>query len=72
MSQQGTNFEANCRANESLFRANLEYKVIDKDFTAKTLLEKVKNPTNPKTVKEVFDIQIKRLHDAKQYPYAQN
>ncbi|MDR0540602.1 MAG: site-specific integrase, partial [Dysgonamonadaceae bacterium] len=49
----------------------LEYKAIDKDFTAKTLLEKVKNPTNPKTVKEVFDIQIKRLQDAKRLRYAE-
>jgi len=49
----------------------LEYKAIDKEFTAKTLLEKVKNPTNLKTVKELFDIQIKRLQDAKRLRYAE-
>ena len=49
----------------------LEYKVIDKDFTAKTLLEKVKNPKNLKTVKELFDIQIKRLQNAKRLRYAE-
>ena len=49
----------------------LEYKVIDKDFTAKTLLEKVKNPTNLKNVKELFDMQIKRLQDSKRLRYAE-
>jgi len=49
----------------------LEYKAIDKHFTAKTLLEKVKSPTSVKTVKELFDIQIKRLDDAKRLRYAE-
>ena len=49
----------------------LEYKVIDKDFTAKTLLDKVKSPANLKTVKELFDIHIKRLNDSKRLRYAE-
>ena len=49
----------------------IEYKSIDKEFTAKTLIEKVNNPINAKTVKEVFDLQIKRLHDAQRLKYAE-
>ena len=49
----------------------LKYKVADKEFTATTLLEKVKSPTHVKTVKELFDIQIKRLKDAKRLRYAE-
>jgi len=49
----------------------LEYKATNKDFTAKTLLEKVKSPTNLKTVKELFDIHIKRLYDSKRLRYAE-
>jgi hypothetical protein len=49
----------------------LEYKATSKDFSAKTLLYKVKSPFHTKTVKELFDIQIKRLDEAKRLRYAE-
>jgi len=49
----------------------LEYKSISKDFTAKTLIEKVSNPIKVKTVKEVFELQVKRLISAKRLRYAE-
>ncbi len=35
-----------------------EYKVTNKEFTTTTLVEKVSNPINAKTVKAVFDLYI--------------
>jgi len=49
----------------------LEYKLENKDFTAKTLMEKIKNPVHAKTVKEVFDLQIERLIAANRLRYAE-
>ena len=48
----------------------LEYKIEDKDFTAKSLIEKVKNPVKAKTVKEVFELYIKLLREANRIRYA--
>ena len=45
----------------------LEYKIEDKDFTAKSLIEKVKNPVKAKTVKEAFELYIKLLKEADAY-----
>ena len=42
----------------------LEYKTMSKEFTAKSLVEKVNNPIKAKTVKDDFDLQIKRLNAA--------
>jgi len=49
----------------------IEYQSQSKDFTVKTLIEKVNNPIKVKTVKEVFDLQIKRLISAKRLRYAE-
>jgi len=48
----------------------LEYKIEDKDFTAKSLVEKVKSPVKAKTVKEAFELYIKLLKDANRIRYA--
>jgi len=49
----------------------LEYKATNKDYTATTLVEKVRNPIKVKTVKELFDLQIQRLNSAKRLRYAE-
>jgi len=49
----------------------LEYKLENKDFTAKNLIEKIKNPVHVKTVKEVFNLQIERLVAANRLRYAE-
>ncbi len=49
----------------------LEYKVENRDFTARALVDKVSNPVTAKTVKDVFDLQIKRLIDTKRLRYAE-
>ena len=48
----------------------LEYKLENKDFTAKSLIEKVKNPVKARTVKEVFELYIKQLNEANRIRYA--
>ncbi|NDW11182.1 site-specific integrase [Dysgonomonas sp. 520] len=48
----------------------IELKATDKDFTAKSLIEKVHKPTKAKTVKKVFDEQIERLFAEKRRGYA--
>ncbi len=49
----------------------LDYKLSNKDFTARALVEKVKSPIKAKTVKEVFDLQIKRLRKDNRLRYAE-
>ena len=49
----------------------LKYKVENRDFTARALVDKVSNPVTAKTVKDVFDLQIKRLIDTKRLRYAE-
>lgn len=39
----------------------IDYKATNKEFTAKSLIEKVHNSVINKTVKEVFEYQIERL-----------
>lgn len=48
----------------------IEYKSTNKEFTAKSLIEKVHNPIIKKTVKEVFEDQIERLFKEKRRGYA--
>jgi hypothetical protein len=48
----------------------LEYKIDNKDFTAKSLIEKVKNPVKAKTVKEVFELYENLLRKANRIRYA--
>jgi len=48
----------------------LGYKLENKDFTVKTLVEKVKNPMKAKTVKEVFELYIRQLKVANRLRYA--
>ena len=48
----------------------LEYKIENKDFTAKSLMDKVKNPMKAKTVKEAFELYIKQLREANRIRYA--
>lgn len=48
----------------------LELKAENKEFTAVTLVEKVKSPVKPKTVGEVFISQIKSLKEQKRTGYA--
>jgi len=48
----------------------LEYKVSNRDFTATTLIEKINNPIKAKTVKEMFDLYIKRLDTSNRLMYA--
>lgn len=48
----------------------IEYKTEEKDFTVSNLVAKIKSPTKAKTVKEVFENQIKQLNEAKRRGYA--
>jgi len=48
----------------------IEYKTTNKEFTAKSLIDKVHNPIIKKTVKEVFEDQIERLFKEKRRGYA--
>lgn len=48
----------------------IELKSDNKEFTAKTLIEKVHQPTKRRTVQEVFDDQIERLFAEKRRGYA--
>lgn len=48
----------------------LDYKLVNKDFTTTTLIEKVNKPLKAKTVHELFNIQIERLNSAKRLNYA--
>jgi integrase len=49
----------------------LEYKVSNREFTARSLIDKVKNPVKVKTIKDIFDLQIKRLNAANRLRYAE-
>ncbi|MDH6304278.1 integrase [Parabacteroides sp. PF5-5] len=48
----------------------IELKSVQKDFTASSLINKVNKPILPKTVKGVFDNEIKRLNDENRLNYA--
>ena len=48
----------------------LEYKTINKEFTATSLIEKVSNPVKAKTVKRTFELFIKQLITANRLKYA--
>ncbi|WP_101688586.1 site-specific integrase [Dysgonomonas massiliensis] len=48
----------------------IELKSDNKEFTAKTLIDKVHKPTKKRTVKEVFEEQIQRLFAEKRRGYA--
>ena len=48
----------------------LEYKTINKEFTATSLIEKVSNPVKAKTVKSTFELFIKQLITANRLKYA--
>mgnify|MGYP000404893521 CR=1 FL=1 len=48
----------------------LELKIENKEFTVTTLVEKLTNPTKPKTVGELFTEQIERFKKAKRTGYA--
>ncbi|NDV80102.1 site-specific integrase [Dysgonomonas sp. 511] len=48
----------------------IELKTIKRDFTAKSLFEKVNGATKLKTVQSLFDIQIQRLISANRLKYA--
>ena len=48
----------------------IEFKAENKEFTATTLVEKLTNPTKPKTVGELFTEQIQRYKTAKRTGYA--
>lgn len=47
----------------------MEFKAMDRDFTATSLVEKVSNPSNLKTVGEVFTEQMQALRDAQRLSY---
>lgn len=48
----------------------IEFKAENKEFTVTTLVEKLTNPTKPKTVGELFTEQIERYKTAKRTGYA--
>ncbi len=48
----------------------IEFKAENKEFTVTTLVEKLTNPTKPKTVGELFTEQIQRYKTAKRTGYA--
>jgi len=48
----------------------LDFKMANKDFTSKGLVEKLNNPVKARTVKEVFDEQIRTLKTANRLNYA--
>ncbi len=48
----------------------IEFKATSRDFTAKTLIEKVNNPVKAKTVQDLFNEQIKSLTECKRIGYA--
>lgn len=48
----------------------LEMKIENKDFTAKSLVDKISNPTKRKTVGELFLERIQELKDAQRLGYA--
>ncbi|MDR1716175.1 MAG: site-specific integrase [Prevotella sp.] len=48
----------------------IEFKVIEKEFTIATLVEKVNTPIKTKTVRTLFEIQIQRLENARRKSYA--
>ena len=48
----------------------LEYKIENKDFTAKSLMDKVNSPVKAKTVKEAFELYMKQLKTANRIRYA--
>lgn len=48
----------------------IEFKAENKEFTATTLVEKLTNPTKPKTVGELFTEQIERFKTTKHTGYA--
>ena len=48
----------------------MDFKVIDKDFTAKTLIESIKNPIKPTTVLSLFDEYIESLKEAGSLNYS--
>lgn len=50
----------------------IELKIENKDFTAKSLVQKVTNPTKRKTVGELFVERIQELKDAKRLGYAES
>lgn len=50
----------------------IELKIENKDFTAKSLVQKVTNPTKRKTVGELFIERIQELKDAKRLGYAES
>ena len=49
----------------------LEYKAENKDFTPKSLVDKVNNPTKKKTVQDMLDIHIERLVSSNRERYAE-
>ena len=50
----------------------IELKIENKEFTAKSLVQKVTNPTKRKTVGELFIERIQELKDAKRLGYAES
>lgn len=48
----------------------LDYKIINKEFTATSLVKKVSNPVKVKTVDDVFKLYIERLKAANRLRYA--
>lgn len=48
----------------------LEYKVIGKDYTISSLVERTRSPIRAKTVKEVFELYISQLVSANRLRYA--
>lgn len=50
----------------------IELKIENKDFTVKSLVEKVTKPTKRKTVGELFTERIQELKDAKRLGYAES
>lgn len=50
----------------------IELKIENRDFTAKSLVEKVTKPTKRKTVGELFTERIQELKDAKRLGYAES
>ena len=48
----------------------LEYKIEDKDFTAKSLIDKVNTSITAKTVQDLFNLQIEHLLDSNRRNYA--
>ena len=49
----------------------LDFKMQNKDFTVRTLVDRVKSPIKARTVKEVFEQQIKRLNAENRLRYAE-